>query len=86
MIISNCETPGNQPILKEKLLNSNDIASLCAQKLMNFDGVENDEDVGSTESSVGVADAVFDLGLPPAEKSAITEKVYVLSVCKLLIV
>ncbi len=37
------------------------------------DGGEIDEDAGSVESSLGVADAVFDLGLPePAENLAFT--------------
>ena len=41
------------------------------------DGVVILDDSGSTASSEGVADAVFDLGLPPAANSAFTTKVYV---------
>ena len=39
--------------------------------------VIEEEELGAVESSCGVAEAVFDLGLPePAESLALTAKVY----------
>ena len=49
------------------------VSEITLVERLGEEGVVTDEGAeGATESSVGVADAVFDRGLPPMENSAFT--------------
>ena len=63
------------------------VSEITFAERLGDDGLETDEVSISIESSVGVADAVFESGLNvPPLKEAFTTYVYVLSVCKPLTV